>query len=476
MIAPKRDLRVIEEDGMKTMLLVGVLGGICVVSIPSLAATRNGDLDPNFGDAGLTIVDIGTGSGAWVDMAVDALGRIVLAGSTDRGPPTGNDFVVARLNPDGSPDTGFDFDGQVDIVVGPDDSDDQVFSVIVQADGKIVVAGSAQSPTAGNQMDMAFVRLLANGALDTTFGAGGKAFIDFGLGGPGGSFDTVRKVVQLPDGKLIGAGQTSVAGESDDFAIVKLNIDGSRDTTFGTGGRVTVRFSLSDEFRRDQAATVGVDSAGRIVVAGLTTKTSDFDSDFAVARLLANGQLDPAFSGDGRATVAFDLAGDLSDGAYGLHIDPDDYIVLVGTAMDVGGDIAVARLRPDGSLDSGFGVGGKVTVPFDLGGLNSEFGVAVTRHGGGRYFITGLAMSATGLVAPLVQLLADGQLDPGFGVAGKAYLENPFGGNQMVFTSAVLSNHRMIIGGLASPPDTVASLVAGAVLVDVLFADDYESD
>lgn len=443
------------------------------------AATRNGDLDPNFGQDGQVLADVAAGSGHWVDMAMDSQGRFVLAGSRNAGPATGYDFVVVRLLPDGSPDGSFSFDGRAELAVGPDDSYDYAYAVLVQTDGKIIVAGAAQSSTPGNGQDMAFVRFLANGDVDTGFGVGGKVFIDFGLSGGADGSDLLRGLVQLPDGKLIGAGSTSVSGQSDDMAIVKLNTDGTRDTSFGTGGRATVRFSLSPQFLIDQANAVAIDGAGRIVVAGLTAKSSAADYDMAVARLLPNGQLDVNFSGDGRATVTFDLAGNLQDIAYGLRIVPDNSLLLVGAAEDVGPDIAVARLLPDGSPDNAFGGSGRVTVPFDLGGTNMDFGISVVPALDGRFVVAGLSTGVLGRIyCPLVQLLPDGQLDPDFGVVGKALIDNGFGGDQTACTRAFVQDQRLWVGGLANTKTsgTDVGFIVGAALIDVLFSDDYEQD
>ncbi len=464
---------------MRAIGLMAASVALATMTVDLAAATRNGDLDRNFGTNGLQLVDIGDGFAGYTDMALDAQGRIILAGSTNTGPATGWDFAVARLLPDGSPDLSFSFDGKAELAVGPGDSQDLVFAVLVQHDGRIVVAGLANSPTSGNGQDMAFARFLANGDVDTSFGAGGKVFIHFGLAGGSNGADTVRGLAQLPDGKLIGAGFTAVLNQADDMAIVKLNTDGTRDTSFGSGGRVTVSFALSAEHLMDQASSVAIDSAGRIVVAGVTAKSTADDLDFAVARLLPNGQLDPNFSGDGRATVAFDMAANLQDMTYGLHVDPDGSVVLVGSAMDVGQDIAIARLRPDGSLDPAFGNNGKVTIPFDLGSGNTDVGFSIGRHPDGRYFIVGITTAEVPLAHCLAtQLLPNGQLDPGFGVVGKAYFMNAFGGAQFGCTRAKLHGDRLLVGGLADTLPNVegVGLVAGAILIDVLFSDGYDDD
>lgn len=445
------------------------------------AATRNGDLDPNFGDAGATLVDIGEGQGVWVDLARLPDGKLLLGGSYNAGMPTGMDMVVARLNPDGSLDTSFSFDGKVEIVVGPGASSDYLLDLLVQPDGRIVLAGIANSPDPAEGVDMAIVRLNANGSLDGSFGAGGKVFVDFGLGGASVD-EQARSIALFPDGKLIVAGSAPVTGAGTDMALVKLNPDGSRDTNFGSGGRTTVRFELSATFLDEEARSVAVDSLGRIVVAGTAAKGLE-DTDFAVARLLGNnGQLDAGFSGDGRHTVAFDIAASLRDEIYGLLLGSDNSLTLVGAATDVGYDMAVVRLHPDGSPVAGFGNAGRVTVPFDLGGAgqNNEFAVSGLRHGD-RLLLVGTGFADLGGVNPeqvtmLAQLLPDGQLDPDFGQFGKAVLANNFGGSAMASTTAIADGGRALLGTLASAADDRIGVAVQAVLIDVLFSDGYDID
>jgi uncharacterized delta-60 repeat protein len=450
-------------------------------AIPSAtAATRNGDPDPNFGTDGATLVDIGDGLGVWVALARLPDGKLLLGGTYDAGAPTGQDMVVARLDTDGRLDNSFSFDGKVEIVVGPGDSMDTLFDLLVQPDGRIVLAGTAESPDPADGIDMAIVRLNADGSFDGSFGAGGKVFVDFGLGSALNE-EQARAIARFPDGKLIVAGSTPVAGADSDMALVKLNPDGSRDTSFGTGGRRTVRFELSPTFEFDAATAVAVDSLGRVVVAGSTAKDSMDDQDFAVARLLANSQLDPAFSGDGRHTVAFDVAAPYLDQAFGLILGSDDSITLVGTANDNEADMAAVRLQPDGSPVAGFGNAGKVTIPFDLGvSDNREFAMGALAHDD-RLLLVGTGFVDLGGAIPeqttmLAQLLPDGQLDPGFGQFGKVVLANSFGGTAMASTTALADRGRALLPTIAGTPGDGIALAVQSVLLDVVFSDGYDGD
>src|SRR5262249_3024760 len=135
-----------------------------------------------------------------------------------------------------------------------------------------------------------------------------------------------------------------------------------------------------------------IDAQGRIILVGNGDRgLANFD--FAVARLNPDGSLDTSFDGDGKQTVAFDLGFSNSDTANSLAIDPQGRIVLVGCGQRRHGDydFAVARLNPDGSLDTSFDGDGKQTVAFDRGGGNNDQAFAMAIDAQGRIVLAGSA-------------------------------------------------------------------------------------
>jgi uncharacterized delta-60 repeat protein len=136
--------------------------------------------------------------------------------------------------------------------------------VLVQPNGRIVVAGGGAAASS-----FCVARLRINGALDTTFGSGGKRVIDFG-----GADESAYGAALQPDGKIVVAGYTQA---DEDVAVARINANGSLDAAFGAAGKATVDFG---------AATFGnavaLQPNGRVVVAGQRTGTDNF----AVARLL----------------------------------------------------------------------------------------------------------------------------------------------------------------------------------------------
>ncbi|WP_158290254.1 putative Ig domain-containing protein [Ramlibacter sp. WS9] len=223
-------------------------------------------------------------------------------------------------------------------------SDDEGRSVTVQPDGKIIVAGRSLN---GNN-DFSLVRLNANGSLDSTFGgspAPGKAIIPVGDGDDVGYSVTVQ-----PDGKIIVAGNTS-NGIDNDFSLVRLNADGSLDSTFG--GSPAPGKAIIPVGGDDQGQSVTVQPDGKIIVAGYSDNGSNYD--FSLVRLNANGSLDSTFGGSPAPGKAIIPVGSSYDYGYSVTVQPDGKIVMAGSSMDGNYDLSLVRLNADGTLDTSFG-------------------------------------------------------------------------------------------------------------------------
>jgi uncharacterized delta-60 repeat protein len=254
-------------------------------------------------------------------------------------------FAVARFTATGAFDNSFSSDGLVTTLFGP--SVDEATSSAVQSDGKIVVAGRSQGR-------MSVARYLANGSLDLTFSGDGRTTIDFGAEYlESGAND----VVIQPDGKILLVGAASLfvnqlpAGQ---MALVRLNSDGSLDTSFSSDGLVTT--TLGDYA---EARTVALQADGRIVVGGFAGS-----QDFMVARYLANGQLDTSFRGTGFA-IHFNVSNFVSSVTKVLIL-PDQRILAVGnTSLSGRSTINMVRYNPNGSLDTTFGVNARVADTFN---------------------------------------------------------------------------------------------------------------
>ena len=173
----------------------------------------------------------------------------------------------------------------------------------------------------------------AAGALDSSFGSGGKVTTPIGT-----SDDLAYALVSQPDGKLVAAGYTS--GTTFDFALARYNSDGSLDSTFGTGGKVTTPIGASS----DEAHALILQPDGKLVAAGYTSNGSTYD--FALVRYTSAGSLDSTFGTGGKVTTPI---GTSNDQAYALVLQPDGRLVAAG----YGSAVPVSVDRASLGLDTG---------------------------------------------------------------------------------------------------------------------------
>ena len=305
--------------------------------------------EDSFSSYGKLTTDFGGGSGG-SSVVMQADGKIVVAGTSYASDNiSGDDFALARYNTDGSLDTTFSGDGKVITDFGGDDGGN---SVVMQADGKILVVGSTYN---GSSSDIALARYNTDGTLDTNFSDDGKATTNFGSG---------HCVVMQGDGKILVAGSES-NDSGNDFALARYNSDGSLDTTFSGDGKVTTDFGEGD----DHGYSVVMQPDGKIIVAGFDF---NYSGDFVLARYNADGTLDTTFSDDGK--VVTDFGGD--DYGFSVVMQPDGKIIVAGLRSF---DFAVARYNSDGTLDTTFSGDGKVTT--DFGGYDGGYSVVIQADG-----------------------------------------------------------------------------------------------
>ncbi|MEU4273080.1 delta-60 repeat domain-containing protein, partial [Streptomyces sp. NPDC026092] len=392
----------------------GAMALALVVSLPGAANAAPGDLDPTFSGDGKVISDLAAVE-TNRDVVIQPDGKIVsLSTGFDFDGP--NDFYVVRHNADGTLDTTF---GGGDGIVATDFggfTNDEAHALTLAGPGKIVAVGRSDTPDTGRPQ-LAAARYHADGSLDTTFDGDGKVVTSFGEDVPtvghavlmgtddniliGGSFggdamvtrltasggldvfgdDNSGKAVfpfeggdsEIHDLTVYGGGTIVGAGSSPaGFGLVRLFMEfGGRDVTFGDNGQVATPFGTSAE-------GVALAAGGRIVAAG--SDGTGVNSRFAVARYDGDGSLDPTFGGDGTVTTAFPGNGTVGND---MAQQTDGKVVVVGDAT---GDFALARYNTDGSLDTGFGTGGRVTTDFEG---NWDEGHAVALQADGRIVVSG---------------------------------------------------------------------------------------
>ncbi len=412
----------------------------------------DGSLDGSFGTSGMATTSVGGVSDLAECMTVQPDGKIVVAGSSYDNINT--DFAVARFNADGTLDLSFNTTGKVTTAFG--DSFDDARSVTVQSDGKIVIAGTSAgmfalaryqsngtldvtfdgdgmvttaigstnagrgvallpdgkvvgvgSSFTGSQYDFALVRYNADGSLDTRIG--GAGFTTTAIG----SFDdTGRSTLVLPDGKILVAGSAFITNTYD-FALVRYNANGTLDTSFGVGGRVTTPIGAF----RDVGTCLALQSDGKILISGSSYNEFDEFSDFSLARYNADGTLDPSFGTSGKVTTSIRTGHDL---AYSIAVQSDGKILLAGSSADVNSTdeaFALVRYNENGTLDATFGTSGKVITAF--GASNDGGAFSLTVQPNGKILLGGYSRNAgADTDFTLVRYETNGSLDAAFGTSG----------------------------------------------------------
>jgi uncharacterized delta-60 repeat protein len=409
----------------------------CFRCIPALALccttfafAADGDLDTSFGVNGLASTRFLNAGAAPLDTAVLPDGKVLVAAAVAQNSGE-TDAAVIRFNADGSIDDGFSFDGNVLTNLGG--ANDYLTAMAVQGDGKILLCGGTSQNDGSDAHDFGVVRLNADGSLDSSFGAGsGKVRIAFDEP-TYGSDDICYAIAMQTDGKIVLAGYALKGGTAADydFAVARLNTDGSLDTTFNQTGKQTVAFNFSGSSLDDEARSVAIDSDGGILVGGVadhgTAPTQRYD--MAVARLTPDGQLDANFNTNGTVTIGFNMGGANASLIQQILIQPDRKIVAIGyVSQDTAGTyyaFAAARMFPDGSADTQFGSSGngRVRIAFDLIPKAIDGALGGVLQSDGKIVLAGLAQTLASPQASAVafaRLGPEGVLDSTFGTSGKA--------------------------------------------------------
>ena len=335
-------------------------GKIVVAGMPGIVRyNKDGSLDSTFGGVGhvtTEIVDTWPGASA---VAVQRDGKIVAAGTFSAPDGTYWAFGIVRYNPDGTLDTNFGSGaGYAITTFGDSNCCSLAAAVAIQSDGKIVAAGGAYSTEGSAGNGTAVVRYNADGSLDSTFGSGTGYVITPMMHGDLVSFAT--SVAIQSDGKIV-AGTSTELGYA---AVIRYNVDGSLDSTFGGGTGYVV---TDESFECQFDGAMSLQSDGKIVTVGSCFSPYPYLA-MAVVRYQTDGSIDASFGGTGTVSIPIN-DGDFA--AQSVTVQRDGKIVVAGY-IDVPGKIdvafAIARRNADGSPDLTFGGGtGYVITPIMQG-------------------------------------------------------------------------------------------------------------
>ncbi|MBK9176445.1 MAG: T9SS type A sorting domain-containing protein [Flavobacteriales bacterium] len=354
----------------------------------------DGTMDMSFGTGGIRTVSFAGGYAIGHGVAVQPDGRILQVGYAQNGLYA--DVALVRYQTDGTLDLSFGTNGIVTADIGP--AYDRGFAITLQADGRILVAGSSHVSSTARGM---VARFLANGALDTSFHADGVVNVTTWM-------NEARAIDIGPDGRIYLTGN-AWWGLSPHTITACILPNGNADPDFGWyAGIVIISFGLGTDMGRAVAALPD----GKVLVAGYARNDISSTPEVAIHRLGINGYIDPSFGTSGRRTVA---AGARMDIAFAVSVQPDQRILLAGSSVGPDGEsMAFVRHQGNGSLDLSFGSSGRLLVPI---GENSAVRAVATRPNG-RIVAAGHTGNAGSRDLALVQLLSTGIIDPDFGLNG----------------------------------------------------------
>ena len=355
----------IQADGK--IVIAGGAGGAGSVA----RFTADGTLDKSFSGDGKVTSNFHTAIAKffveYFGVAIQTDGKIVVVGAAEPRSESGTgkrSFALARYDSDGTLDSSFGAHGRLRTAFSARRA--YASGVAIQADGKIVVVGycGLRSSPHSIQYGFALARYTSDGKLDATFGRSGKVETDF-TGRGGAAYGLAIQA----DGKIVVVGSTSGG-----FTLARYDSDGTLDASFGVDGKVRTHFTASG----DAGFGVAIQADGKIVATGVAGRESGH-SRFALARYNSDGKLDATFGVNGKVMTAFSLKVDAAAGgrifagaaASGVAIQADGKIVVAGsnrrgTTSPWFGDsgFALARYNSDGTLDTSFGVDGKVETDF----------------------------------------------------------------------------------------------------------------
>jgi uncharacterized delta-60 repeat protein len=353
----------------------------------------DGTLDTTFDGDGKLTTAIGAGNDYGRSVIQQADGKLVVAGYSDNG--SNSDFALVRYNVDGSLDTSFDGDGIVTTAIGISAS---ASSVVQQADGKLVAAGTSNN---GSNYDFALVRYTSDGSLDAAFSGDGKLTTAIGT-----LTDYALSVIQQADGKLVAAGYNYGGPSAYNFALVRYNSDGSLDAGFDGDGKLTTAIGGGDE----RAYAVIQQTDGQLLVVG--NGYAGGISGFALVRYNPDGALDTTFDDDGKLTTAVHTLS--ADKGQAIVQQADGKLVVAGNLGGISG-FGLVRYNPDGSLDTSFDGDGKLTTAIGISASASS----VIQQADGKLVVAGASHNGSDNDFALVRYNLDGSLDTSFDGDGK---------------------------------------------------------
>ena len=339
------------KDSKGRFVVAGTRTVSAVQKIFVMRFNQDGSLDSSFGTDGSTTLTSTVSEDAKA-VVTDSSDNIYIAANRASG---GGDILVVKLDSTGALDSTFGTSGKFSTAVGS--LNDSATAIALDSSNRVVVVGGMTQ--SGGLSDSVVLRLTTAGALDTSFDTDGILTYDMTFN----DIDNLAAVTIDSSNRIVVAGIVYVSQFANNFAVARINANGTFDTTFNTDGKATINFTGADS-----ATGIAIDSSNRIVVTGLTDQNG---FDFAATRLTTAGLLDTTFgisSTAGKVRVQI-VAGNFGT-ATSMQLDSSGRILIAGTSDPNGtggADFAAIRLTVSGVLDTTFGTSGKAIIPVGTG-------------------------------------------------------------------------------------------------------------
>ncbi len=322
----------LQTDG-KVLIAGECYDAIGLRKMCTLRYLANGTLDTTWGGAGTGIVvtSVGSvGSDTAHAVVVQPDGKVLVAGYCDN---SGNaNFCAVRYLGNGTLDTSWNGTGKVVTSISAGANDDRAYAMALQADGKVLLAGECDN---GVHQEFCAVRYLTNGTLDTGWNGTGKVVTSIDS-----NDDEAKAIAVQPDGKVLLAGYCS-NGTDRDFCSARYQTDGTLDTAWGVAGtgKVMIGVGSDDDF----SYAIIVQPDGKVLQAGYCDGFSNVD--LCSVRFHADGTFDASWGGGGKVLTA---VGSGFDGSYAMALQPDGKLLLAGSCNDISGGNDFCAVRYDG--------------------------------------------------------------------------------------------------------------------------------
>ena len=423
----------------------------------------NGSLDTSFDGDGRQTIDFFSESDSAAALALQQDGKIVVGGTAEKTELSGQYayFALSRLNTNGSLDAAFGASGKTTLgfsVPGGDSRENIGTDLLIQPDGKTVMAGASLSTGPSDYYYFALARFTTNGSLDSTFDGDGKVITEFS------SYNSyANALVRQADGKLVVAGDSCHFNYSGScsFLLARYTTGGSLDTSFDTDGKLSTALG-----NRSGAESLAYNASTGTLLAGGWGETA-LSQDIAMARYTTTGSLDTSFDGDGKLLV--NRSGG-NDNAYALALQTDGKVIAAGrsySGLSYSYKASLARYNTDGSLDTGFDGDGRLL----LGSSQDPRGVVVQPDG--KLIVAGFSGSSqtkpyTTSKIWIARLCPNGQFDDGVncGAGGFGTGGNALGDQRAEIASSVAlqQDGKIVVAGYSDPDFLVARFTTAGAL------------